>query len=40
MAEEPCCIYQPRGYLPDPDKKDSSPGCEAHDLIQVEVAHS
>lgn len=40
MAEEPCCIYQPRGYHSDPDKKDTSPGCEAHDLIQLEVAHS
>ncbi len=41
MAEEPCCIYQPRGYLPDPNRITApSPGCEAHDLIQVEVAHS
>ena len=38
MAEEPCCIYQPRGYHPDP--KAASPACEAHDLIQLEVAHS
>ena len=40
MAEEPCCIYQPRGYHPDPNAKDASPACEAHDLIQLEVAHS
>lgn len=41
MAEEPCCIYQPRGYHPDPNQPNaSSPGCEAHDLIQLEVAHS
>jgi radical SAM protein len=41
MAEEPCCIYEPRGYHPDANQKDtSSPGCEAHNLIQVEVAHS
>jgi len=44
LAEEPCCIYQPRNYLPDPNdpnrKTSPSPGCEAHDLIQVEVAHS
>ncbi len=40
MAEEPCCIYQPRGYHPDPDNKDASPTCAAHDLIQLEVAHS
>jgi radical SAM protein len=40
MAEEPCCIYQPRGYHPDPAQKDASPICAAHDLIQLEVAHS
>ncbi len=40
MAEEPCCIYQPRGYHPDPNRKDASPACAAHDLIQLEVAHS
>jgi radical SAM protein len=40
MAEEPCCIYQPRGYHPDPNHKDSSPICAAHDLIHLEVAHS
>jgi len=40
MAEEPCCIYQPRGYHPDPAQKDASPACAAHDLIQLEVAHS
>ncbi len=40
MAEEPCCIYQPRGYHPDPNAKEASPACAAHDLIQLEVAHS
>jgi radical SAM protein len=40
LAEEPCCIYQPRGYHPDPNQKDASPACAAHDLIQLEVAHS
>ena len=40
MAEEPCCIYQPRGYHPDPNDKEASPQCAAHDLIQLEVAHS
>ena len=40
LAEEPCCIYQPRGYHPDPSQKDSSPICATHDLIQLEVAHS
>ncbi|HEY1806910.1 MAG TPA: radical SAM protein [Acidobacteriaceae bacterium] len=42
MAEEPCCIYQPRGYHPDrtPADTEVSPGCEAHNLIQLEVAHS
>jgi len=40
LAEEPCCIYQPRGYHPDPNAKNASPACEAHDLIQLEVAHS
>jgi radical SAM protein len=41
MAEEPCCIYQPRGYHPDPHQPTTvSPGCEAHNLIQLEVAHS
>ncbi|HZZ37893.1 MAG TPA: TIGR04053 family radical SAM/SPASM domain-containing protein [Acidobacteriaceae bacterium] len=41
MAEEPCCIYQPRGYHPDPNQSTAaSPGCEAHNLIQLEVAHS
>jgi len=41
LAEEPCCIYQPRNYHPDPNQKfDATPGCEAHNLIQVEVAHS
>jgi len=42
MAEEPCCIYQPRGYHPDPRQAETgaSPGCEAHNLIQLEVAHS
>jgi radical SAM protein len=40
LAEEPCCIYQPRGYHLDPNQKDSSPICDAHDLIQLEVAHS
>jgi radical SAM protein len=41
LAEEPCCIYQPRGYHPDPNQPAaSSPGCEAHNLMQLEVAHS
>ncbi|HEX4065022.1 MAG TPA: TIGR04053 family radical SAM/SPASM domain-containing protein [Acidobacteriaceae bacterium] len=41
LAEEPCCIYQPRGYHPNPNQQSApSPGCEAHDLIQLEVAHS
>ena len=41
MAEEPCCIYQPRGYHPAPHPETGvSPGCEAHNLIQLEVAHS
>jgi radical SAM protein len=41
LGEEPCCIYVPRGYVPDPsEKKAPSPGCEAHDLIQLEVAHA
>jgi len=40
LAEEPCCIYQPRGYYPDPNQKYSSPICATHDLIQLEVAHS
>ncbi|HEX3662704.1 MAG TPA: TIGR04053 family radical SAM/SPASM domain-containing protein [Acidobacteriaceae bacterium] len=41
MAEEPCCIYQPRGYHPNPNRASAdSPGCEAHNLIQLEVAHS
>jgi AdoMet-dependent heme synthase len=40
MAEEPCCIYQPRGYHPDPNAKDAQPACAAHDLVQLEVAHS
>jgi radical SAM protein len=40
MAEEPCCIYQPRGYHPDPNNQEASPVCAAHDLIQLEVAHS
>ena len=40
LAEEPCCIYQPRGYHPDPNAEPASPACEAHDLIQLEVAHS
>jgi AdoMet-dependent heme synthase len=42
LAEEPCCIYQPRGYHPDRNQGEiaTSPGCEAHDLIQLEVAHS
>jgi radical SAM protein len=41
MAEEPCCIYVPRGYHPQPDAKiHAAPGYEAHNLIQVEVAHS
>jgi AdoMet-dependent heme synthase len=40
LAEEPCCIYQPRGYHPDTNAKDASPACEARDLIQLEVAHS
>ncbi|MGA8529301.1 MAG: TIGR04053 family radical SAM/SPASM domain-containing protein [Acidobacteriaceae bacterium] len=41
MAEEPCCIFQPRGYHPDPNQATApSPGCEAHNLIQLEVAHS
>jgi len=41
LAEEPCCIYQPRGYHPAPDADTgASPGCEAHNLIQLEVAHS
>jgi AdoMet-dependent heme synthase len=40
LAEEPCCIYQPRGYHPDPNAKDASPACSAHDLVQLEVAHS
>ncbi|MGB6868217.1 MAG: TIGR04053 family radical SAM/SPASM domain-containing protein [Acidobacteriaceae bacterium] len=41
MAEEPCCIYQPRGYHPDPNQPTAAtPGCESHNLIQLEVAHS
>ncbi|MGA7521364.1 MAG: TIGR04053 family radical SAM/SPASM domain-containing protein [Acidobacteriaceae bacterium] len=41
MAEEPCCIYQPRGYHPAPQPETGiSAGCEAHNLIQLEVAHS
>jgi radical SAM protein with 4Fe4S-binding SPASM domain len=40
MAEEPCCIYQPRGYHPAPEQEKASPACAAHDLIQLEVAHS
>lgn len=41
LAEEPCCIYQPRGYHPDLNEKvECSPGCEAHDLVQLAVAHS
>ena len=41
LAEEPCCIYVPRGYQPDPkETKVASPGCEAHDLVQLQVAHS
>jgi AdoMet-dependent heme synthase len=40
LAEEPCCIYQPRGYHADPNDKEASPLCAAHDLIQLEVAHS
>jgi len=41
MAEEPCCIYQPRGYHPVLESETGvSPGCEAHNLIQLEVAHS
>jgi AdoMet-dependent heme synthase len=39
LAEEPCCIYQPRGYHPDPNAKEASPACAAHDLVQLEVAH-
>jgi len=37
LAEEPCCIYQPRGYHADTA---ASPACVPHDLIQLEVAHS
>src|SRR5579875_2010593 len=40
LAEEPCCIYQPRGYHPTPEQQKIAPGCEAHNLIQLEVAHS
>ncbi len=40
LAEEPCCIYQPKGYHPDPNAPGASPACAAHDLIQLEVAHS
>jgi AdoMet-dependent heme synthase len=41
LAEEPCCIYQPRGYHAVPSTDTGvSPGCEAHNLIQLEVAHS
>jgi radical SAM protein with 4Fe4S-binding SPASM domain len=40
LAEEPCCIYQPRGYHPTPEQQSVSPSCSAHDLIQLEVAHS
>lgn len=41
LAEEPCCIYVPRGYQPDANAKVvATPGCEAHDLIQLEIAHS
>jgi AdoMet-dependent heme synthase len=40
MAEEPCCIYQPSGYHPAPEQEKASPACAAHDLIQLEVAHS
>jgi AdoMet-dependent heme synthase len=40
LAEEPCCIYQPRGYHAESSQKDASPICAAHDLIQLEVAHS
>lgn len=40
LAEEPCCIYQPRGYHPDPNAPPAEPACAAHDLVQLEVAHS
>jgi AdoMet-dependent heme synthase len=40
LAEEPCCIYQPRGYHPDPDAKPTEAACSACDLIQLEAAHS
>jgi radical SAM protein len=41
MAEEPCCIYQPRGFHGDEHHGEAaSPGYEANHLIQVEVAHS
>lgn len=41
LAEEPCCIYVPRGYQPDPkETKVATPGCEAHDLVQLQVAHT
>lgn len=40
LAEEPCCIYVPKGYQPDPNPKPASPGVDPRDLIQLEVAHS
>lgn len=40
MAEEPCCIYVPKGYQPDPNPEPASPGVDPRDLIQLEVAHS
>ncbi len=41
MAEEPCCIYQPRGYQPAAEEqRQTSPGCVAHDLIQLEAART
>jgi radical SAM protein len=41
MAEEPCCIYQPRGYHPETSHEvAASPGWAAHDLIQIGDAHS
>jgi AdoMet-dependent heme synthase len=40
LAEEPCCIYQPRGYHPDANAREAMPSCEEHDLVQLEVSHS
>lgn len=38
LGEEPCCIYQPRGYVA--EQKAETPVCWPHELIQIEAAHS